>query len=74
LTSISHRAGKEIVLVCHSAGGFLGSAAIKHLLFKKGEDQKSGGVSKLVFLTAGLLPAGFRHPEVLPFYDIQVGS
>ena len=67
--------GKELVLVCHSAGGFLGSAAMKDLSLKtRAEDGKKGGVVKLVFLTAGLGPEGFIHPDFLPFYDIQVSA
>lgn len=65
--------GREIVLVCHSAGGVLGAAAVKDLSLKnRGEDGKKGGISKLVFLSAGLAPVGWRHPDVLPFYDVQV--
>lgn len=65
--------GKEIILVGHSAGGFLGSAAVKDLgLKKRAEDEKTGGVAKLIYLAAGLAPEGWRHPDVLPFFDIQV--
>ena len=65
--------GKEIILVGHSAGGFLGSAAVKDLgLKKRAEDGKTGGVAKLMYLAAGLAPEGWRHPDVLPFFDIQV--
>jgi len=68
-------AGNEIVLVCHSAGGFLGSVAIKDLDIKSRiQSGAKGGVVKQVFLAAGLAPEGFRHPEVLPFYDIRVSN
>ncbi|RDW64594.1 hypothetical protein BP6252_10245 [Coleophoma cylindrospora] len=65
-------AGKEIVMVCHSVGGCLGSAAIKDL-DKKSRSQSGaeGGVIQLVFLAAGLAPVGFRHPETMPFFDIK---
>lgn len=65
--------GKEVVLVCHSAGGFLGAAAVKDLgLHKRAGDGKKGGVSKLVFLAAGLGPEGWRHPDHVDFVDVQV--
>ena len=64
---------KDVIVVGHSAGGPLGAAATKGLSFKeRNEAGKAGGVKKFVFLTAGLVPAGWRHPEVLDFYDIQV--
>lgn len=64
---------KEVILVGHSAGGSLGAAAIKGLSVKeRSEAGKKGGVTKLVFLSAMLVPAGFRHPDVLEFFDIQV--
>jgi pimeloyl-ACP methyl ester carboxylesterase len=64
---------KEVIVVGHSAGGPLGAAATKDLTLKeRTEAGKSGGVKKFVFLSAGLVPAGWRHPEVLDFYDIQV--
>jgi pimeloyl-ACP methyl ester carboxylesterase len=65
-------AGKEIILVMHSAGGFLGSNAIKGWsLEARRKEGKQGGVRKLVYLTAGLLPEGTMH-EDLPFFDKDV--
>ena len=64
---------KEVIVVGHSAGGPLGAAATKDLSLKeRTEAGKGGGVKKFVFLSAGLVPAGWRHPDVLDFYDIQV--
>jgi pimeloyl-ACP methyl ester carboxylesterase len=64
---------KNVIVVGHSAGGPLGAAATKGLsVNERTEAGKVGGVQKFVFLTAGLVPAGWRHPDVLDFYDIQV--
>lgn len=73
LTPLVEKEEKEVILVGHSAGGPLGAAATKDLTVneRKGKE-KTGGVKKFVFLSAGLVPAGWRHPEVLDFYDIQV--
>ncbi|MCJ1309511.1 hypothetical protein MMC25_003171 [Agyrium rufum] len=63
--------GKDVLLVLHSAGGFLGSNAIQGLTAKAREaEEKKGGVFKIVFLTAGVAPVGFKH-EPLPFFNIQ---
>ena len=42
---------KEVLMVCHGAGGFLGTSAIKGLTTK---DRENGGVSKIVFIAADL--------------------
>jgi pimeloyl-ACP methyl ester carboxylesterase len=64
---------KEVIVVGHSAGGALGAAATKDLSLKeRTEAGKGGGVKRFVFLSAGLAPAGWRHPDILDFYDIQV--
>jgi len=66
---------KEVVVVGHSAGGPLGAAATKGLSVKeRTEAGQAGGVKKFVFMTAGLVPAGWRHPDVLDVYDIQGGE
>ena len=65
-------AGKEVLLVCHSAGGFLGSGAMEGLAVKvRKEEGLSGGVVGIVFLAAGVAPEGFKHSP-LPFFDVQV--
>src|SRR5277367_2723445 len=52
-------AEKEIILVMHSAGGFLGSNAIEGWSLEgRKKEGKRGGVRKLVFLAAGILPEG----------------
>lgn len=65
-------AGRTIVLVLHSAGGFLGSAAIEGLTAKAREAKgESGGVARLALITAGLLEENANH-EVPPFAEIRV--
>ncbi|KAF8864375.1 hypothetical protein BDZ45DRAFT_571653, partial [Acephala macrosclerotiorum] len=65
---------KEVVLVMHSAGGFLGCGAIEALeLKKRAEEGKKGGVRKLVFLCAGIAPVGHTHVD-LPFMDIETAK
>lgn len=68
LTSIVQR-GEEVILVLHSAGGFLGSAAMEGLS-KSAVGQ--GGVVKIVFLTAAVFPEGHEH-EDMPFAVVEVG-
>lgn len=62
--------GKEVVMVMHSGGGFVGSNAIEGLGIKaRGEAER--GVIKLVFLTAAVFPEGFKL-QPLPFFAIDV--
>lgn len=62
---------KDVIGVGHSAGGPLGAVATKGLsLNERNEAGKVGGVKKFVSLTAGLVPAEWRHPDVLDFYNI----
>ncbi len=64
--------GKEVILAMHSAGGFLGSNAIEGMSVEERKAQgKDGGVRKLLFLTAGLVPEGTMHTTP-PFCDVQV--
>ena len=67
------RDGKDVVLVMHSAGGFIGSQAVQGL-DAKGRKMKelSGGVSRLVFLASGLAPEGAKHDSSLPFQEYHV--
>lgn len=63
---------KEVVMVLHSAGGFLGSSATEGLtLEKRAQEGKTGGVRKFVFLCAGIMPLGQTHVD-LPFFDLEV--
>ena len=65
---------KDVIMVMHSAGGFLGSNAIKGLSTKKRAEQGlKGGIIGIVFLTAAIYPPGFEHGD-LPFGEIKVYS
>ena len=65
-------ADKEVVMVLHSAGGFLGSNAIDSLGAKaRAEKGFKGGVIKLVFLAGAIFPEGFKHSP-LPFFTYHV--
>lgn len=65
---------KEIILLLHSAGGFLGSEAMKDLsVTERIQSGLKGGVKGIVFLTAALWPVGYQHID-LPFMDTVVRS
>jgi hypothetical protein len=65
---------QEVLLVLHSAGGFLGSSAMEGLSVKhRKEAELKGGVIGIVFLAAGLGPPGYEHTN-LPFFDFDVSS
>ncbi|KAL8992608.1 MAG: hypothetical protein Q9169_006973, partial [Polycauliona sp. 2 TL-2023] len=62
---------KDVLLVLHSAGAFLGSMAIEGLGVKERKEKgKNGGVKKIVFLAGAVWEEGFRHGP-LPFFDYQ---
>lgn len=55
-------AGDEVILLLHSAAGFLGSNAIEGLeASKRKAEGKQGGVTQIVFLAAGVRPEGTEH-------------
>lgn len=62
--------GKEVVMVMHSGGGFLGSNAIEGL-GTKARGEAKGGVIKLIFVAAAVFPEGFQH-QPLPFFTVDV--
>ncbi|KAL8917845.1 MAG: hypothetical protein Q9172_005667 [Xanthocarpia lactea] len=65
---------KDVLLILHSAGGFLGPMAIEGLSSKeRAATGKKGGVSKIVFLTGAIWEEGFKHVP-LPFFDYQVSN
>jgi hypothetical protein len=67
-------AEQEVLLVLHSAGGFLGSAAFEGLTTKaRKEKGMKGGVVKILFIAAGILPLG-TTPPMLPFFEFGVSS
>lgn len=60
-----------VLLVLHSAAGFLGANAIRALSVRERETKgQVGGVVGIVFLSAGVFPEGFHH-HPLPFMDFQ---
>lgn len=76
-------AGKDVVVVCHSYSGIPGPEALRGLA--KLERQRSGhegGVSRLVFVMAIMLPEGkatapYGDVSVIPphvIYDVEVSS
>lgn len=65
-------AGKEVVLVCHSAGGIIGPGAMEGLAVRGRRDAGlKGGVVAVVFLTAAMAPEGTEH-QPMPFFDVKV--
>ncbi|MCJ1353416.1 MAG: hypothetical protein MMC33_003402 [Icmadophila ericetorum] len=65
---------EEVLMVMHSAGGFLGSSAIDGLGIKARKDKGlSGGVYGLVFLSGAVFPEGFTHGP-LPFMIVDGGA
>jgi hypothetical protein len=67
-------ADHDVLLVCHSAGGFLGSAAIEGLTAKARKDNGlKGGVVKMLLIAAGVFPKG-TTPPVAPFFEFNVSS
>ena len=69
-TVVTHET--DVVMVLHSAGGFLGSNASQGLSAKARREQGlKGGVLGIVFLTAAVFPEGFRHGD-LPFAEVKV--
>ena len=66
--------GRELVLVLHSGGGFLGSNAIEGLTLPPREKEGlAGGVKKIVFIAGAVFVEGFEH-KPLPFFKIEVRS
>lgn len=64
--------GKDVILVGHSAGGFLGSHALSEFTpAARKAAGKSGAVVKLAFVAGALFPPGHEHAAA-PFMDVQV--
>ena len=67
-------AEQDVVLVLHSAGGFLGSNAAEGLDTKARQlAGLRGGVSKIVFLAGAAFPEGYKHVP-LPFFTYDVNQ
>ena len=65
--------GKDVVIVAHSAGGYISAGAVQGLCKpKRKQSGKTGGVVYFVFYCAGIAPIGFKHTPERPFADYQV--
>lgn len=70
---IANTGDDGVVLVVHSAGGFLGSGAMEGLSSTSHRASgRRGGISQLICFTAALLPVGAEH-QPLPFMKFNVG-
>ncbi|ROV92371.1 hypothetical protein VMCG_09112 [Cytospora schulzeri] len=59
-------AGKEVVLLTHSAGGVSGSGAVKGLDVKaRKEAGLPGGITRVIYMTAAMVPKGSSLLELL---------
>lgn len=73
-------AGKEVVLLTHSAGGVSGSGAVKGLDVKaRKEAGLAGGVVRVIFMAAFMVPKGSSLLEMLggkpaPWMIVEVSS
>lgn len=64
-------ARKDVILVLHSAAGFLGSNAIEGFSRKtRREKGFNGGITHIVFITAGVFPEGMEHKPP-PFFKFE---
>ncbi|KAE8325072.1 Alpha/beta hydrolase fold-1 [Aspergillus sergii] len=66
--------GENVLLVLHSAGGFIGSEAMEGLTEKDREARGlSGGVVGIVFVAAAVVEKGYVHGD-LPFSVVEGGA
>ncbi|OGM44088.1 hypothetical protein ABOM_007317 [Aspergillus bombycis] len=66
--------GEDILLVLHSAGGFIGCEAMEGLSKKAREERGlSGGVVGIVFVAAAVVEEGYVH-QALPFAAEEGGA
>lgn len=65
--------GHSVLLVLHSAAGFLGSNAVEGLSrSSRVKSGQQGGVVRLAFVAGAVFPEGYHHGP-LPFFDFKVG-
>ncbi|KAG4441146.1 hypothetical protein IFR05_003367 [Cadophora sp. M221] len=63
---------REVLMVMHSAGGFLGTSSVQNLSKQaRAARGLKGGVVGLVFLSAVLVEAGYVHDETPFFFDVN---
>ncbi|KAK6828723.1 hypothetical protein RU639_003737 [Aspergillus parasiticus] len=66
--------GQDVLLVLHSAGGFIGSEAMERFSEKdRRERGLSGGVVGIVFVAAAVVEEGYVHGD-LPFGVVEGGA
>lgn len=64
--------GEDVLLVLHSAGGFLGSEAMQGLdKNQRAEQRENGRVIGIVFIAGAVFPVGHAH-QPLPFAVVEV--
>ncbi|PVH82890.1 alpha/beta-hydrolase [Cadophora sp. DSE1049] len=74
LSTLIETEQKDVLIVMHSAGGFLGTAAVKELSKKvRSEKGLRGGVVGYVFLSAAVVEVGHVHVD-LPLFDNETGE
>jgi len=70
--------GKSIILLCHSYGGVVGSCAVEGLdAGSRAKEGKTGGVVKVVFMSAFMIPKGMSllamlGGQPLPWMALEV--
>ncbi|KAE8353293.1 alpha/beta-hydrolase [Aspergillus coremiiformis] len=66
--------GQEVLLVLHSAGGFIASEAMEGLSKSACRERGGeGGVVGIVFVTGAVVPEGYEH-QSLPFAVVRDGA
>lgn len=79
--TLSRRAdeGEEIILLCHSYGGLVGSCAVEgqDVAYRKTKLGKKGGVVLIIYMAAFMIPRGKSLLEMLggspaEWMDVQV--
>ena len=72
--------GKDILLLCHSYGGVVGSCAVEGFsTVEREKEGKRGGVELVVYLSAFMIPKGkslldMLGGQSLPWMDVQVSK
>ncbi|POS82580.1 hypothetical protein EPUL_006207, partial [Erysiphe pulchra] len=68
---------KEVILLCHSYGGLVGSNAAEGLdIHTRSKQGKAGGIKKIIFLSAFVIPSGkslfgLMGGQPLPWMDVN---
>ncbi|TGZ81611.1 hypothetical protein EX30DRAFT_330744 [Ascodesmis nigricans] len=60
-------AGKQVVLLCHSYGGIVGSSAVRQLSYKHRKALGlKGGIISIMYVSAFIVPSGSSVRDMLP--------